>query len=105
MQLHLRIAKALAEDDGLFDVEEERASTQSDWAEDCTRFGLKVSADLDKGSFIQAMYQLTDVWAEDHAVSYASFLNGPSRLSTLGILHSRSFLPCAFVWAHGVLSS
>eukprot|EP01051_Picozoa_sp_SAG22_P029311 SAG22_NODE_10799_length_515_cov_1.456731_2_plen_39_part_01 len=38
VQLHLRIAKALCDEDGDFDEEEERKSTQEDWAEDCDRY-------------------------------------------------------------------
>ena len=54
MQLHLRIAKALSAEDAFFDEAEEWLCTQTDWAEDCARFGLGVAGELDKQTFIQA---------------------------------------------------
>ena len=35
---------------------------------------LLLQAVLDKSTFVNAMYQLVDLWAEDRQVSYATFM-------------------------------
>ena len=74
MRLHLRIAKTLLGTGDDFDEEEERESTEKDWAEDCDRHGLSVTADLDKKMFTNALFALVSVWADGTNVSYADFL-------------------------------
>eukprot|EP01052_Picozoa_sp_SAG31_P016413 SAG31_NODE_1087_length_9993_cov_13.126440_3_plen_755_part_00 len=73
-QLHLRIAKALLEDSSEFDEEGERQSTNEDWAEDCARYGLPVTATLNRQTYTNAMYQLVYVWRDGQQVSYSQFL-------------------------------
>ena len=48
---------------------------QSDWAEDCERYGMKVTDTLSKGQYFDAMYQLVDLWSEDCKLSFSTFLN------------------------------
>jgi CRP-like cAMP-binding protein len=75
LQLHLRLARTLSDCADDFDEDEQRADAQAEWREDCERAGLKVTAQLDRGLFNNAMYQLVDLWAADCHVSYAKFLS------------------------------
>lgn len=75
MKLHLRVAKALTENAEEFDVDEMQLSCREDWNEDCARYGLKAaSAELDQELYINAMYQLVNLWAEEKNISYSTFL-------------------------------
>ena len=38
-----------------FDEDDEREEAQAEWQEDCERAGLKISAELDKGLFANAL--------------------------------------------------
>ena len=55
LQLHLRVARTLTEEEGDFDESDEREGAQADWAEDCQRAGLKSNAELDRGLFTNAL--------------------------------------------------
>ena len=76
LNAHVRTSKTLtsnsdAED---FDEYEERSVAQSDWAEDCERYHLKLTDVLDKTTYFSSMYQLVELWSEDCHLSYATFL-------------------------------
>ena len=75
MELHLRITKCLCDHEDEYDREDERERTQTDWAEDLERYGLKVTAELDKTMYTNALYALADVWADGASVSLAAFLS------------------------------
>lgn len=76
LKSHIRTTKTLlaASEMEEFDEVEERAVAQSDWAEDCARYGMKVTGSLSKPQFFDAMYQLVYLWSEDQNLSYATFL-------------------------------
>ena len=71
-----RIPKTLTSNSDLddFDEDDERQVAQEDWAEDCKRYGLKVTESLNKSQYFDAMYQLVNLWSEDCNLSFALFL-------------------------------
>ena len=76
LKSHVRTSKTLTSNSDLedFDEDEERAVAQSDWSEDCARYGLKVTESLDKAQYYNAMYQLVGLWSGEQQLSYATFL-------------------------------
>eukprot|EP01043_Picozoa_sp_COSAG02_P013474 COSAG02_NODE_539_length_20605_cov_93.802155_12_plen_1314_part_00 len=76
LKAHIRISKTLTANLDVedFDEDEERLVAQSDWSEDCARYGLKVTESLSKEHYYDAMYQLVDLWSGEQQVSYATFL-------------------------------
>eukprot|EP01044_Picomonas_judraskeda_P001535 COSAG03_NODE_93_length_13213_cov_77.901022_5_plen_131_part_00 len=76
LKSHVRTSKTLTSNSDAeeFDEYEERAVAQSDWAEDCERYKLKLTESLDKTTYFSSMYQLVELWSEDCHLSYATFL-------------------------------
>ena len=77
LKAHVRTSKTLTSNSDLdeFDEDEEREVAQSDWSEDCERYGMKVTESLNREQYFDAMYQLVDLWSEDCNLSFATFLN------------------------------
>ena len=76
LKSHIRTSKTLTAHADVedFDEDEERAVAQNDWAEDCARYGLKVTECLSKAQYYDAMYQLVELWSGEQQLSYATFL-------------------------------
>ena len=76
LKSHIRTSKTLTAHADVedFDEDEERAVAQHDWAEDCARYGLKVTECLSKAQYYDAMYQLVELWSGEQQLSYATFL-------------------------------
>ena len=77
LKAHVRTSKTLTANSDVedFDESEERAVAQSDWSEDCARYGLKPIDCLSKAQYYDAMYQLVELWSGEQQLSYATFLN------------------------------
>eukprot|EP01043_Picozoa_sp_COSAG02_P024092 COSAG02_NODE_1306_length_13342_cov_5.305822_3_plen_1617_part_00 len=76
LKAHIRTLKTLTANSDVedFDEDEERFVAQSDWSEDCARYGLKVTESLSKEQYYDAMYQLVELWSGEQQLSYATFL-------------------------------
>eukprot|EP01046_Picozoa_sp_COSAG06_P004743 COSAG06_NODE_203_length_20332_cov_14.679978_11_plen_1688_part_00 len=76
LKAHIRTSKTLTANSDVedFDEGEERAVAQSDWSEDCARYGLKAIGCLSKAQYYDAMYQLVELWSGEQQLSYATFL-------------------------------
>ena len=76
LAFHVRTSKTLTSNSEAeeFDEYEEREVAQSDWAEDCERYKLKVTDSLIKQQFFSSMYQLVELWSGDLSLSYDKFL-------------------------------